>query len=220
MPTVGDTATATLTVDPYAGDTVAVLQLIAPDGTATTLGAASSDGRHTWRSNVTYTAAGIWQLAWTVTGTGAGAQTERVSVGIATLPTTWRTYATTTDLAAYLDGDEIPDNAGRLLRDATVMIDRLLISAQYPTDVNDMPADPRHIAALRDATCEQVNWWLQTGDPNGARSAFASLHIGSISIAAASAGTRSGPRSSTRIGPQVIAILENVGLFGQPPVVW
>lgn len=130
----------------------------------------------------------------------------------------WRSYATVEDLAAYLDADSMPDDPERMLRDSTIMIDRLLLSAQYEVDgPDDMPVDPRYVAAFRDAVCEQVNWWQQTGDPYGARAAFSNLSIGGLS--AATAGP-AGPRPGTRISPQAIVILENAGLLGQAPVTW
>lgn len=131
-----------------------------------------------------------------------------------------RSYATVADLAAYLDADDMPASAQRLLRDATVLVDRLLMSSLYDVDADDMPTDPRHVAAVRDAVCEQVHWWTQTGDPYGARAAFGSVHIGSISLSGPSAGSRQAQQGATRISPQAIAILENAGLLGQPPVLW
>lgn len=81
MTDVGDIATATLTVSPFGGGTNASLTVHRPDGTTTTPSATSGDGGKTWTAQVTYSQAGWWLLTWTVTGTGAGVQHQRVFVG-------------------------------------------------------------------------------------------------------------------------------------------
>lgn len=82
MPDVGDVTTPTLTVDPADTDTVATLAVYAPDGTTDDLTPTPNTEKTIWTAPaVTYTSAGWWALVWTVTGTGAGTQTQRVYVG-------------------------------------------------------------------------------------------------------------------------------------------
>ena len=73
-------------------------------------------------------------------------------------------YATVDDLRDWL-WNEPPDDADRQLSNASRVIDGALFGAIYTTDpVTFLPTDPLIIAALRDATCAQVEWWLTTGD--------------------------------------------------------
>lgn len=79
---VGDIEAPFLLVDPGDGTTNATLQVTAPDGTQTSLGVTPQppqDGRVRLNAApVTYTQPGRWVLVWTVTGTGAGAETVEV----------------------------------------------------------------------------------------------------------------------------------------------
>jgi hypothetical protein len=73
-------------------------------------------------------------------------------------------YATVDDLRDWL-WDEPPNDADRQLSNASRVIDSALFGAIYTTDpTTHLPTDALIIAALRDATCAQVEWWLETGD--------------------------------------------------------
>jgi hypothetical protein len=80
MPDVGDIATATLTVSPFDGTTSATLAVTAPDGTESTPSTSTADSGATWTAAVSYTLPGWWLLSWTVTGTGAGVEHQKVWV--------------------------------------------------------------------------------------------------------------------------------------------
>lgn len=82
MPDVDDPATATLTVSPFSGTTAATLAVSKPDGTTVDPApeASTADSGATWTATVTYDEAGWWLLTWTVTGTGAGVEHQRVYV--------------------------------------------------------------------------------------------------------------------------------------------
>lgn len=71
-------------------------------------------------------------------------------------------YATSGELATYT-GAAAPADATRLLTRASELIDDHIVTAVYDVDSNDVPTDTKVIAALRDATCAQVEHWL-TGD--------------------------------------------------------
>jgi hypothetical protein len=83
VPDVGESATATLTVTPYSGSTVATLVVTNPDASTATPSASSTDGGATWTATVSYPQVGWYRLAWTVTGTGNGIEYQEVYVSAA-----------------------------------------------------------------------------------------------------------------------------------------
>lgn len=209
MPDVGDVVTAQLVVAPYDGTTQAALTVTAPDGSLSTPVTSSEDGGQTWTAPLTYTAAGVWLLHWTVTGTGASVENEQVAV--APTPgasTSARTYATTTDLATYLRAAPPLDAAG-LLADASTMLEtRVLAYCRYDVDDEGMPSDPDVAQAIARAVCAQVAWWDEVGDHTGAAGAgYGSVSIGSVALGrttGTAGSSASGADSAARqIAPQV-----------------
>lgn len=75
---VGDIAIDTLTVSVHDETTEATVVAKAPDGTEVSLTPASADGGATWTVQVPLTMAGSWYVIWTVTGTGAGTQSDTI----------------------------------------------------------------------------------------------------------------------------------------------
>lgn len=75
-------------------------------------------------------------------------------------------YATATDLATWL-GAAAPADADRLLARAGLEVDYALKGSVYNVDLTGMPTDTPVIAALRDASSAQVEWWLVTQDEVG-----------------------------------------------------
>ncbi|MCI3240293.1 hypothetical protein [Streptomyces spinosisporus] len=206
MPDVGDKVTASLAVSPHAGDTQASLTVTAPDGTTSTPSVSTADGGATWTAPLTYTAAGVWLLHWVVTGTGASAENQQVSVA----PTpgagaTGRVYATTTDLANYLRAAP-PTGAAGLLADATRMLEaRLLAFCRYDVDDDGMPTDEAVAAAIARAVCAQVAWWDEVGDSRGAVGAgYDSVSIGSVSLGRSGTGVSGDDSAARQIAPQVM----------------
>ncbi|HLS39222.1 MAG TPA: hypothetical protein VK038_00480 [Ornithinicoccus sp.] len=206
MPDVGDLVTAQLVVSPYDGTTQAALAVTAPDGTVTAPVVSTGDGGQTWTAPLTYTAAGIWRLSWTVTGTGASVEHELVSVAPAPATTAaGRVYATTTDLANYLNAAPPLDGA-RLLADASRMLDALVLAfCRYDVDDDGMPTDETVAAAIGRAVCAQVAWWDELGDHRGAAGAgWGSVSIGSVSLGGSPASSADGSDSAARqVAPQV-----------------
>lgn len=146
---VGDTVRLTFTVSPDETPTVTVTS---PDGTSTPTTPTEGDpGAYT--ALVEATASGTWTL--TVTTDNAVQKFAFVVDGA-------DTYATRPELQAYT-GQPPPDDAGRQLRRATQLIDEALTSATYTVDTDGQPTDAAVVAALRDATCAQVEYWT-TGD--------------------------------------------------------
>lgn len=82
MPNLGGSTVPTLTVAPFDETTSATLTVYKPDGTTETPSPTTADDGATWTAPaVTYDAAGWWVFDWTVTGTGANTQPQRVYVG-------------------------------------------------------------------------------------------------------------------------------------------
>lgn len=209
MPDVGDVVTAQLLVAPYDETTTATLTVTAPDGTVSTPVTSTVDSGHTWTAPLTYTAAGVWLLRWTVTGTGASVENEQIAVA----PTPgvgpgYRSYATTTDLADYLRAAPPLDSVG-LLADASRMLDTMVL-AYCRYDVNDtgLPTDPDVATAISRAVCAQVAWWDEVGDHIGAAGAgYGNVSIGSVSLGrttgSASSSASGGDAAARQIAPQV-----------------
>ncbi|MFE6284351.1 hypothetical protein [Streptomyces sp. NPDC057877] len=194
MPEVGDLVTAQLVVAPYDETTSAALSVTAPDGTVSTPVATSTDGGQTWTAPLTYTAAGIWLLRWTVTGTGASVETE--TVGVAPAPATMadvRSYATTTQLANFLRAAP-PLDAVQLLERATRLLDSdFLKAAVYDEDDEGMPTDPVVAAAFAEAVCSQVEFWGEVGVETDVSGPLQGVAIGSVNLQFGAGDTRSSP---------------------------
>lgn len=222
MPSVGQGDVATLTVADGGVSTAATVAVVRPNRTtAQTVVATTSDSGITWEAVVQpYTTAGQWWHVWTVTGAGAGVIELPVAVEPRQANTAaTRSYATTTDLANYFGpGEPIPADAEGKLHRATVRVDRLLKSAVYPVDEDGEPTEAAHQAALAEAVCEIVAFWLDVGDEVGYFAGGGSASVGSISL------SRSGGKGANVGGLWVpshaITILQNAGLWGHAPWVY
>ncbi|MDT0567916.1 hypothetical protein RM704_10610 [Streptomyces sp. DSM 3412] len=208
MPDVGDTVTASLTVDPFDGTTAAALSVTAPNGTVTAPATSTADGGKTWTAPLTYTAAGVWRLLWTVTGTGAGVEPELVSVApLPTVATEGVSYATTTDLANYLQAAP-PLNAAKLLARATELLDSdFLKAAVYAVDGDGMPTDAEVVKAFADAVCAQVEFWGEVGEETDISGPLQGVTIGSVSLQYGAGDNRSGP---DYYAPKLIRALQSL----------
>jgi hypothetical protein len=223
MAEVGLGQVARLELDRYDETTGAALSVYSPpdlDGLRRQqqLNATSDDERRTWEAVVPpYDVGGLWYHVWVVTGMGYGRIVHEVPVipdRMAPAGEGVVTYATSEELANYLR-DAPPADCERMLQAATREIDRMLLTARYPVDDQGMPIEAEHQRALRDAVCELVQWWDETGDAAGALDAFGSLSAGSISVGRATAGSAKG--STSRVNAQVRNILTAAGLTGHPP---
>lgn len=118
-------------------------------------------------------------------------------------------YASRSDLAAYT-GADAPAQAERLLERASELIDSKVI-APYTVDDDDMPSDATQRQAFRDATCAQVEWWIETGDEKGVLAAYSSVSIGSLSLSRGSAG--SSAMTGEALAPRARVHLANADLL-------
>lgn len=194
MPEVGEQETARLEVEPHDMTTAAVLIVTAPDGTTSTPAVTPAGGGAVWTAPVTYTAAGVWRLSWTVTGTGATVEHDLVAIAPAPGgPVDGRVYATTTQLAEYL-GTAPPLDAARLLLRASQLLDAdFLLPAVYGVDELGMPTNPLVAAGFADAVCAQVEFWGEVGEETDISGPLQGVTIGSVSIQYGVGTTRSGP---------------------------
>lgn len=93
-------------------------------------------------------------------------------------------YATDTDLGGW--STDLPDDTGPYLRRASQLVAKAIARARYDVDAAGKPTDPWHIDATRDATCEQVAFWLANGiDPIAGEAGLDAMET-STSIAGAS----------------------------------
>ncbi|MFJ4847540.1 hypothetical protein [Streptomyces sp. NPDC088733] len=196
MPDVGDLAAARLAVNPADGTTAATLLVTRPDGTTASPVVTGADGGATWTAPVTYTLAGVWVLDWTVTGTGAGREIQRVAVAPGIVVETGRVYANSTQLANYL-GAAPPLDADRLLARASEMLDaEVLLTAVYDTDDDGMPTDPQVAAAFALAACAQVEFWGEVGEDTDTAGPIQGVSIGSAQIQYGAGDNRVSPTTS------------------------
>lgn len=204
MPVVGDVVTVSLVVDAGDGTTAVALVVDEPDGTRMIPAVTTADSGRTWTAPVTYTVPGVWRLTWTISGAGAGVMRELVSVGpVPGAAPDGRTYATTTQLAEYLQ-DAPPVDAAKRLAEASRMLDaRVLRYCRYEVDALGMPDDPDVAEAISRATCAQVAWWDEVGDSRGAAGVgYSNVAIGSVNLGRSTSVT--GENSAARqIAPQV-----------------
>lgn len=222
MPVAGSIDTAQLDLDVYGSDTVAALVVTLNGVTVAGVGVPAPVDygdptlvNKSWRARVPYAAAGLYWHKWTVTGAGAGARAIPVPVApIADGTDPRHTYASTTDLANYLH-DAPPIDADRKLKDATAVIDDLILCALYDVDTAGMPTDPAIKVALANAVCEQVRWRISTGDDDSAE-LYSSVSIAGVSLARSRSG-RGSTSALARTGPGVAPILIDAGLLGNGP---
>ena len=210
---VNDYAVWTWTLTAFAADTAATMAVISPAGVSTAATVTPNADKSVWTSAaVLLTAAGDWTGRLTVTGTGAGVEHQTIQCG-PTQPVPAVVYATTTDLANWLHGPP-PAGARRMLARATLRVDELCKTAVYDVDANNLPTDPAVIAALRDATCAQVEWMVETGDLAGtaAPEQYQSVSIGSVSLTRAGSGGAGGTAAS-RYAPNAVTVLQLAGLL-------
>lgn len=225
MPDVGDTATLTLTIDPADGTTAATVAVVSPSGTASAPEAtvSVSDGVGTATALLPLTEAGAWSVTWTVTGMGYGTQADTVyAFTVGAEPAEGTSYATLSDLANHL-GEEPPTNAGTLLKRATRRIDSVLIGSVYDVDDDGDPTDADVIAALRDAVCEQVGWWIENGNTSGTSGGqeYTSVSVGNVSLSTGGRGgqTSGSAQGARSVSPEAIEILRLAELLPLYPYV-
>jgi len=221
---VGDFAILTLDLplsDVDGTTTAAVTKWTRPDGTVASSPSATPNADRThWEAVAPVPVAGEWTATWTVTGTGATTRSYAVQVA-PTPPSVSRSYATTSDLAAWLQAAP-PAGSARLLARATEVVDSATVSAVYDvTGADELPSDATVAGAFRDAVCAQVEAWQANGtDHAGAGSAqWQTITAGRISLGRAGGGAGV-PVHGGQLAEHAAAILRRAGLIGRPWMAW
>lgn len=92
-------------------------------------------------------------------------------------------YATPADLTAWLPDGTVVAEPERLLSRASELIDGHVLATYTVDDGTGLPTDTDIAAALRDATCAQVEFWLEVGEEHDvANMAGRRVSIGHLSI--------------------------------------
>ncbi|WP_018254017.1 hypothetical protein [Salinispora mooreana] len=125
-------------------------------------------------------------------------------------------YATEAELTAYPVTVPTGASAALLLTRASRDVDRALLTAVYDA------TDAEVIAALRDATCEQVAGMIAAGDitGTGAMPPTASFAIGKVSVVRGGQGAGGSSQQASKINglwPQAWQALQAAGLTGHGP---
>jgi hypothetical protein len=221
---VDDFAVLTLTVpEGTAGTAAAVTAWTRPDGIPASLPAAAPlDDEHTSWEAVTgqLDMAGEWTAEWTITGPGAAVEYHAVQVAPAP-PVAARSYATTADLAAWLQAAP-PAGSARLLARATEVVDGATVSAVYDvTGDDELPSDAGVAAAFRDAVCAQVEAWQANGTSHAGAGAaqWQTITAGRISLGRAG-GSTAVPVNGGQLAEHAAGILRRAGLIGRPWMAW
>lgn len=127
-------------------------------------------------------------------------------------------YATVQDFEDYLAPDALPSASGRLLERASTIVDEMVIGAVYSVDDEDMPTEPKVLAAFKSATLAQAHYMTVAGDETNALQGFISVTQGSVSYsrATSSSGTNSSATGS-RYSSDAYGILRVAGLLPVTP---
>jgi hypothetical protein len=98
------------------------------------------------------------------------------------LPTP-RVYATSDDYQQHVGSSVmLPARIDYQLQLASAVIDYAMTGAIYDTDDNGLPTDPDVASMMCLATCQQVEYQVDTDDDTGAKSRFDSVSISGVSM--------------------------------------
>jgi len=106
-----------------------------------------------------------------------------------------------------------PVDLDRMLERASELIDDHLRRAVYDVDDDGAPTDDDDIAALRDATCAQVEFWMAADEEEDILGPVQSLSIGNIQVSQGSEAWRVSPMY---LAPRAARILRNAGILTAP----
>ncbi|MFI9339967.1 hypothetical protein ACIG0D_01625 [Streptomyces sp. NPDC052773] len=164
--------------------------VLAPTTTGVTHPGTGSYG-YTWTPLSTLTP-GDYLVQWS--GLKAGTPVTATETVTVEAPLAGRVYATTAQLADYLDPEDPPADAARLLRRASKLLDSdFLKAAVYDVDSAGMPTDPEVAAAFAEAVCAQTEFWMEVGVENDISGPLQGVSIGSVQLQYGAGDNRSGP---------------------------
>jgi hypothetical protein len=101
-------------------------------------------------------------------------------------------HATDEQLAAYL-GTAAPADADRLLDRASELIDSALVTASYAVDSTGAATDAQVLAALADATCAQVEFWLASDEEDDILGPVQGVSVGGMQVQFGAGSNRTAP---------------------------
>lgn len=207
----GDTVPGTVTLSD-ASPTTLVVTLTSPSGVVTN--PATSGSGLTRSFSFTGSELGRYTAYATVTGPGAGVSPVQYfdieAVSVVPPLATAGLHATSADYARYIGGT-LPDNLQQLLRRASLDVDKQLLGASYDDDDADV------LAALAQATCEQVAYCLSQGWTDGIPAGYDEVSIGSVRLKRGSGAA--GEARPAPFGTEAYTILQLAGLTGHAPSV-
>lgn len=214
----GDWWRPSLTVSPFDGTTLAVLEKESPAGVITAVAVSTADSGATWLASSAYqfTSPGEWIDRWTVTGMGESKERTVILVVAdpAAAPSGSVVYADTADYAK--SGATLFVGVRRALREASGKIDEMLLASVYPVDDDGFPTDADTIVAMRDATVAQAEYAKITGDVNSiGNNQWASVEIGTAKLSRGSTGQ--GFSIPGAWSPKAFRILQRAGLTAFGP---
>lgn len=113
-------------------------------------------------------------------------------------------HATPTELAAFLAEGTVVEDPERLLARASIEVDGA-VRARFEVDPDTgLARDPEIAKALSDATCAQVEQWVEVGEENAIDGLAGTPR-------ALGAGYR-----APQVAPRALRILANAGLLNLP----
>lgn len=116
------------------------------------------------------------------------------------------------------DEDEPISMTKKRMRRATADVRELLLTAVFDVDSKGNPVDPSVKAALRDATCAQAAWGVQTGDVSGAQAAAGPISLGPLSLGSRATATSAADVARGRYSPEAVRELRTAGLIPNGPL--
>lgn len=112
-------------------------------------------------------------------------------------------YATVAQLGIYL-GTAVPGDGARLLDRASELIDRALLTAVYTVDSQGLALDSEVTAALKDATCAQVEFWLAGDEEDDVLGPLQGVAVGGMQLQYGAGENRATP---TYLAPRADRLL-------------
>lgn len=124
-----------------------------------------------------------------------------------------RIYATADEYETYT-GQIPPAGIDKQLTDASRMLDsRVFRQCRYDVDETGLPSNTTVLAAFRDATCAQAEWWEEVGDSTGAAGAgYGTVEIGTVRLSRSGAETSGQDSPGREIAPKVWDALQSPDL--------
>ena len=103
-----------------------------------------------------------------------------------------------------------PRDLARLLERASELIDDATKTAWYATDAGGLPTDVGVLAAFRDATCAQVEFWLAGDEEDDVLGPVKEVSFGTV---------KATPECVYVLAPRAARFLREAGLFRKEPVI-